>query len=267
MPYTPMSNVQPKEVTQGAGVLPAGKYVCIITDARYTKSKKGHGALVLYWDVAQGEHAGHFSASQYPPQEWFMLEGDEPIFSERIAPFVRYRLDCISKSNSVPPVTFDASAACDEGAIEYFNRGKIGELPAQKFVGQTFGAVIGIEDYTSTKTGETKQRNYIVVWYPVNEILTGQHTDSSGKVLDIKVPEKHKDSTTKQQQATAPAPNMPPQPPHSFAAPQAPSMPAAPITAMPQNPATMSYMQQLAYGQPQPIPAPQADLYASDVPF
>lgn len=250
MAYIPMAETEAQSMGGEFGLLEPGAYIAVITEAYFTKSKKGDAAMVIKYDIADGDHKGFFSAQQYPPQEWLMAEG-------KGAPYSRYRLDCITTSNSSATTTFDAVKVYDYYAMQYINGGKIGDLMADHFKGRYFGVVINIEDYEYK--GEAKQRNYIAEWHTAQEIKAGQYTDKNGTIKQISVPKAHKKGKPQGVQSTpttqAPGSMIPPT--------------AAPQPFALQQPATMQQMHQMAYGMPQvPAPAPaDGDLLAEDCPF
>lgn len=58
-----------KPLQQGEYVkLPAGGYVCIVTNAVAGKSKGGSDMLTLSIDIAEGDFKAYFKNSQFPPQ-------------------------------------------------------------------------------------------------------------------------------------------------------------------------------------------------------
>ena len=185
MAYTPLTQVAPQESTGGADVLPAGAYVCVVTDARLVKSKAGKVNLKLDWDVAEGEHAGHFGAAQYGHSQWLGVE-------DSAAGYTRHKLDRISLSNSNPPVTFDAAALVDRYVAQYFAGGCIGEMPVTELVGRYVGLVVGTVD--EMWQGEVQHRNDVAQWVTVAEVRAGRYTDQMGKIRDIKIP-RHRDKT------------------------------------------------------------------------
>lgn len=193
MAYTPISKIERKELGGGSPLLPPGAYICIITDARLSKSKKGDMALLVTWDVAEGEHKGHFGGAEFGHTEWLMLEGGG-------APYAAARLDKVTAANSVPPVSFDAAATADAAAAAYDQSGRIGEMPVPLFIGRAIGLVVGIEE--SDYKGSTRERNFVDRWITPDEVRAGKYTDSKGAVHDVRIPEKR---VERKQQPTQPA--------------------------------------------------------------
>ena len=180
MAYTPLASIKRKELGgSGAGVLPAGAYVCVITEARLSKSKKGDMALLVTWDVAEGEHKGHFSGSDFGHTDWVMLEGNG-------APYGASKLDKLSAANSGGPVSFDAVGAVDVEAAKYDEMGRTGEWAVQILSGKMIGLVVGTR--TSTLGDNTREENFVDRWVTPDEIRAGKYTDSSGAVKDIRIP-------------------------------------------------------------------------------
>lgn len=186
MAYVPLSSIEGKESSGGAELLPAGAYVCVFTDARLVKSKSSERVnLKLDWDVAEGEHVGHFGAAQYGHSVWLGIEGDG-------AAYTRHKLDRISMSNSQPPVTFNAAEIVDRYAAQFFAGGCVGELPITEFVGRYVGLVVGTSD--ELYKGNVQHRNDVAQWVTVAEARAGKYTDSKGQIRDIRIPA-HKDKT------------------------------------------------------------------------
>lgn len=220
MAYQPISGIEAAEGGAGSGVLPAGAYVAVITDAAISKSKKGEIALLLTWDVADGEHAGHFAGSMYGHTEWLMLEG-------KGAPYAAARLDKVTASNSMPPVTFDARALADRYAVAFDTGGRMGQMSVPEFAGRFVGLVVGTQD--EVYNGKVQHRNYVDRWITPDEVKAGRYVDSKGAVHEVKTPT-HRDNT-KAAQPAAPAYQQP-----AAAAPQAYTQPVyqAPTYSAPQ---------------------------------
>lgn len=181
MAYQPLAGAERKELGGGSEILPPGAYCCIITDARLTTSKKGDMALLVTWDVAEGEHKGHFGGAEFGHTEWLMLEGNG-------APYAAARLDKVSASNSVPPVNFDAVGTADAAAIAYDQTGRKGQMPVPLFIGRAIGLVVGIEE--SSYNGSERERNFVDRWITPDEVRAGKYTDSKGAVHDVRIPER-----------------------------------------------------------------------------
>lgn len=185
MTYTPLSQTEAVEATGGTDLLPAGAYVCVITDARLEKSKKGNVNLKIDWDVAEGPHAGHFAGAQYGHSAWLGIEG-------KSAGYTKYKLDRVSMSNSNPPVTFDAPGIVDRYAMQFFSGGCVGEMPVAELTGRFVGLVVGTSD--ELYNGEVQHRNEVAQWVTASEARAGKYTDSKGRIVDIRIPA-HKDKT------------------------------------------------------------------------
>lgn len=214
MAYQPISSIEAAEGGAGSGMLPAGAYICIITDAVISKSKKGEIALLLTWDVADGEHAGHFAGSMYGHTEWLMLEG-------KGAPYAAARLDKVTASNSKPPVTFDARGLADRYAVAFDTAGRVGQMPAPEFAGRFVGLVVGTED--EVYNGKVQHRNFVDRWVTPDEVRAGRYADSKGAAHEIRVPA-HRDRTNG---ATATAPAAPAYQATAYQEPMAYSAPMA----------------------------------------
>lgn len=174
MAFTPLNSADAIEGGAGADLLPAGAYVCVITDAKISQSKKGQIALLVTWDVAEGEHVGHFGAAQYGHTEWLMLEGNG-------APYSTHKINVISASNSQPPVTFDALGVANQYATQYDAMGRIGDMPVAELVGRYVGLVIGTED--QAYQGNVSTRNVVSKWLTPAEVRAGKTAD--GKPISV----------------------------------------------------------------------------------
>lgn len=194
MAFQPIDSSEAIETGARADVLPAGAYVCVITDAHITKSKAGKIALVATWDVAEGEHAGHFAGAQYGHTEWIMLESKSgsPEDEAKTRGYAAHKLDRISQSNSQPPVTFDAGAIVNRYAAQYDQTGRVGQLPVSELAGRYVGLVVGTLD--ETYNGSVQHRNEVAGWYTVAEVRAGKYADKNGNVREIRIPA-HKDKT------------------------------------------------------------------------
>lgn len=212
--YQPISTIEAVEGGAGSGLLPAGAYICVITDAVISKSKKGEIALLLTWDVADGEHAGHFAGSMYGHTEWLMLEG-------KGAPYAAARLDKLSAANGTMIAPFDARGLADRYAVAFDTAGRAGQMPVPEFAGRLVGLVIGTED--ELYNGKVQHRNFVDRWVTPEEVRAGRYIDSKGAAHEVRVPA-HRDRTGGAQ-ATAPAApayQMPAyQEPTAYAAPMA----------------------------------------------
>lgn len=152
MPYIDWSNVEESEGSAGSRDLPAGGYVCQITKAEFTKTKAGQDALVLVYDIAEGQFKGHFGAEFYANKDfrhrdYLMLEG-------RALGMTKHKLHMLADSNP----GFDPTAA-------------INADQAGAFVGKLAGLVIGQELYTYN--GRDYARNDVVAWKSVDAIRKG----------------------------------------------------------------------------------------------
>lgn len=60
-------NVQPLQAGEFVK-LPAGGYVCIVTDAVASRSAAGTPLLTISFDIVEGEFKGYFSNANFPPK-------------------------------------------------------------------------------------------------------------------------------------------------------------------------------------------------------
>lgn len=188
-----LTSAERKDFTSGAEILPAGAYVCIITEARIAKSKKGKINLLVTWDVAEGEFANHFNGAQYGHTEWLSLEDEG-------ANYTAARLDKVSQSNSVTPVTFDAPIVIDAAADAYEQMGCTGEYDVAQMKGRMIGLIVGTR--TETYQGKTNDRNFVAQWVTPDEVRAGKYKDSKGMEHDITIP-KHRMQANAVPQQTA----------------------------------------------------------------
>lgn len=157
------------EESTGGAKLPAGGYVCRITDVEDVPRSE---YLRITFDIAEGQYAGHYSddfAREHP----------------YIHQFVR------SYKQSAEGM-FKAFLA----RLEESNNGRGGTRPfsianwqihadEREFIGLEIGLVMQYEKYTSPRTGEDKERLNVERIYAAQDIRNG----------DYKVPEP-KDSRT-----------------------------------------------------------------------
>lgn len=195
MAYQPLAGIERKDGGMGASVLPAGAYSCVILDARVNRSKaKGTLQVMITYDIAEGEHKGHFGSSEFGNSTWLGLEDGSSSYTAA-------KLDKLSASNSVPPVTFDAVAAVDAAVMAYLASG-VGEMPIDQFTGKVIGFVIGVE--VENYKGEQRERNFVDRWVTPYEVKTGRFTDSKGVEHDIRVPNKRNKAAQQTPQQTPP---------------------------------------------------------------
>lgn len=187
--YQSIAAIEATEGGAGADLLPAGAYVAVITSAQITNSKAGKIKLVIDWDVAEGEHVGHFGGAQYGHTEHLVME-------DKAASYTAHKLDVLGTSNSNPPVTFNARIIADQYAAQFDATGRIGQVPVTEFVGRYIGFIVGTED--NVYNGNVTQRNFVSKWLTPAEVRSGKTID--GKPLTIPA---HR--AAKPQAASAPA--------------------------------------------------------------
>ena len=55
MAYVPMAETEAQSMGGKFGLLEPGAYIAVITEAYFTKSKKGDAAMVIKYDIADGD--------------------------------------------------------------------------------------------------------------------------------------------------------------------------------------------------------------------
>lgn len=177
MPKIPWNDVTE---SRGGGVstLPSGAYKCQITKAEFVTTKKGAAALVVVWDVAEGEHKGHFSGAffegkDFRHNDYLMLEG-------RALGMTKHKLHALADANP----GFKPTAAIDADQ-------------AQPFVGKT--AYLLLQERKYTYNGRDQSEVRVVDWLSPDEFSSG----------DYKVPETLDEREAQAAPAAVHAPSAP----------------------------------------------------------
>lgn len=174
-----MPNINWNNVTEsrgrGVSTLPSGAYKCQITKAEFVTTKKGAAALVVVWDVADGEHKGHFSdrffdGKDFRHNDYLMLEG-------RALGMTKHKLHALADANP----GFKPTAAIDADQ-------------AQPFAGKTVYLLLQERKYTYN--GRDQSEVNVVDWLSPEEYSAG----------DFKVP----DTIDEREASTSPAPVIAP---------------------------------------------------------
>ncbi|HIZ18480.1 MAG TPA: DUF669 domain-containing protein [Candidatus Olsenella stercoravium] len=177
-----MPNINWDDVTEssggGASILPSGAYKCIITSAEFVKTKKGAAALLVLWDVADGEHKGHFSDSffdnkPFRHKDYLMLEG-------KALGVTKHKLHVLADANP----SFKPTVA-------------IGQDQAQPFVGKTCYLLLQERKYTYN--GRDQSEVNVVRWLSPEEFRAG----------DFKVPDTIDERVASPSPAPVAAPTAP----------------------------------------------------------
>lgn len=142
----------------GVSTLPSGAYKCAITKAEFVTTKKGAAALVVVWDVAEGEHKGHFSGAffegkDFRHNDYLMLEG-------RALGMTKHKLHVLADANP----GFKPTVAIDQDK-------------AQPFVGKKCYLLLQERKYTYNGRDQSEVR--VIDWLSEDEFSDG----------DYKVPE------------------------------------------------------------------------------
>ena len=168
-----------QEIKCGRGAvrhIPSGGYVCTITSAELKTTKNGDEALVICYDILEGEFAGFFSQDFYANKPF--KHNDYIVFgkSEESLGVAKGKLNRIAESNSTSFAKFDPFSPVNSGHPELF-------------VGKHVGLVL--QERLCTYNGRD-QHEVKVAWYEnVADIKAGK----------FKVPETIDDRV--KQQATA----------------------------------------------------------------
>lgn len=177
-----MPNINWDDVTEsrggGVSILPSGAYKCAITKAEFVTTKKGDAALVVVWDVAEGEHKGHFSdaffdGKDFRHNDYLMLEG-------RALGVTKHKLHVLADANP----SFRPTVA-------------IGQDQAQPFVGKTCYLLLQERKYTYN--GRDQSEVNVVDWLSPEEYRAG----------DFKVPDTIDERVASASPAPVAAPPVP----------------------------------------------------------
>lgn len=177
-----MPNINWNDVTEsrggGVSTLPSGAYRCQITKAEFVTTKKGAAALVVVWDVADGEHKGHFSEAffegkDFRHNDYLMLEG-------KALGMTKHKLHALADANP----DFKPTVAIDQDQ-------------AQPFVGKTCYLLLQERKYTYNGRDQSETR--VVDWLSPDEFRTG----------DFKVPDTIDERVAQPEPAVVHAPSAP----------------------------------------------------------
>lgn len=162
----------------GVSILPSGAYKCSITKAEFVTTKKGAAALVVVWDVAEGEHKDHFSdaffeGKDFRHNDYLMLEG-------KALGITKYKLHVLADANP----GFKPTVA-------------ISQDKAQPFVGKT--CYLLLQEHKYTYNGRDQSEVNVVRWLSPDEYSDG----------DYKVPDTIDDREVQTAPAAVHAPDAP----------------------------------------------------------
>lgn len=141
------------EASTGGGQLPVGAYVARITDV---EDHPRDEFLLITWDVAEGEHAGHYSddfGRKNPYTHQFRR-----YYSEKSAPFFKAFLVALEQSNRGRFSVEAWSSRQDE----------------REFVGLEIGVLVQTRQYTNTK-GEDKSVNEVRETCAAQDVRNGDY--------------------------------------------------------------------------------------------
>lgn len=179
MPHVNWGSVEEKRVGGGIQTLPSGAYKCAITRAEYVTTKRGESALMVVWDVADGEHKGHFSdkffdGKDFRHNDYLMLEG-------KGLGIAKHKLHALADSN--PGFTPSACIEQDQ---------------SQPFDGKTVYLLLQERKYTYN--GRDQSEVNVVDWLSPEEYRAG----------DFKVPDTIDERVASASPAPVAAPPAPP---------------------------------------------------------
>lgn len=142
------------EFGQGGEVLPPGGYMMIIKKAEVQRSKNNREMLVLYLDVAEGEHKGHFqnlyNTSTANPKKYPNGGIYRQLVDGSSTPFFKGLITAIEKSN------YSYKWNWDERTLQ----------------GKAIGGIVGREQYKKTD-GTLAFATKVVNVCSCERILTG----------------------------------------------------------------------------------------------
>ena len=154
MPHINWNDVEEKRVGGGIQTLPSGAYKCAITRAEYVTTKRGESALMVVWDVADGEYKGHFSdkffdGKDFRHNDYLMLEG-------KGLGIAKHKLHVLADANP----GFKPTAAIDADQ-------------SQPFVGKTCYLLLQERKYTYN--GRDQSEVNVVDWLSPDEFRAGDY--------------------------------------------------------------------------------------------
>lgn len=178
MPHINWGSVEEQRAGSGIQTLPSGAYHCVITAAKYVTTKKGEDALVVVWDVASGEHKGHFSdkffdGKDFRHNDYLMLEG-------KGLGIAKHKLHVLADAN--PGFTPSACIEQDQ---------------TQPFVGKSVYMLLQERRYTYNGRNQSETR--VVDWLSPDEFRSG----------DFKVPDTIDERVAQPEPAVVHAPSAP----------------------------------------------------------
>lgn len=151
-----MPHINWGEVKESRGgtvsVLPSGAYECRITKAEFVTTKRGEPALMVVWDVAAGEHAGHFSDSFFDGKDF--RHNDYLMLSGKGLGMAKHKLHALADSN--PGFKPTSAIEADQ---------------PQPFVGKTCYLLVQERKYTYN--GRDQSEVNVVDWLSPDEFRSG----------------------------------------------------------------------------------------------
>jgi len=129
--------------------LPAGAYICKITDVKDVADKE---YLKVTYDIAAGEHTGHFSAIRNEHPDWEWTGAYVKSYKTAALPMFKRFCSAISKSNGA--FIFDGGAInADETTLK----------------GKAIGLILRDEEYYSN-SGDIRTRLIVHAEFPIDQL-------------------------------------------------------------------------------------------------
>lgn len=158
MPKIDWGSVEEQRTGAGVSTLPSGAYKCSITKADYVTTKKGDPALLVLWDVSEGEHAGHFSDPFFANKDF--RHNDYLMLAGKGLGIAKHKLHALADSNP----GFKPTSCIERDQ-------------AEPFVGKTVYMLVQERKYTYNGRDQSEVR--VVDWLSPEEFRSG----------DFKVPD------------------------------------------------------------------------------
>lgn len=145
----------------GGSQLPAGGYVAKVTEMVDNEARQ---YVEVVWDVAEGEHAGHFSddwGADHPYAHHFFMS-----YKDSALGMLKGRLQAIEASNP----GFDPFSAWDAGRLDMF-------------AGRLVGINLQEEEY-ETRDGDVRTRLNVCQVVPADDVRQGKVRAREPKLLE-----------------------------------------------------------------------------------
>lgn len=128
----------------GYRALPSGGYVCTITKASFETTKKGKPALVILWDVAEGDCKGFFEDEFYANKPF---KHNDYILLDKPTGILKHKVNQLDKSNDGLRCAEAAGVILDRDESQERRRKAVSYLQ-ESLVGKSIGLVLQERKYT-----------------------------------------------------------------------------------------------------------------------